>query len=308
MGQVWVGRHLALDRLVAIKLVESRESGQDAQLLSEARMLAKLRHPHVVEVFDCGTDASGTPFIAMELLEGPTLSAYLESNGALGAARATTLLLPILDGLSAVHAAGLVHHDLKPENVVLLPSSAGPVPKLIDFGIARAKRGSLPLGPGQDSFVGTPQYMAPEQIHGARGDLRSDLWAATALLYEALSGRPAFVGEDLAGVLHAIVHDPPAFPAHVPDVDGKLWSILMLGLRKRPDERYASCDELSSALEAWLAKPGREASALPPVTRVLPALHATSSPDAVTLTAGKPRLAVVEGPLDELMRAKGPRS
>jgi eukaryotic-like serine/threonine-protein kinase len=305
MGQVWVGRHLGLDRLVAVKLIEETSAGQG--LLTEARLLAKLRHPNVVQVFDCGTDATGTPFVVMELLEGPTLATYLEGHGALGAVAATRLLLPILDALSAVHAAGLVHRDLKPDNVVLVPSGAAlPVPKLIDFGIARVTQAEAAGQTASGTFVGTPQYMSPEQIHGARGDVRGDVWGATAVLYEAIAGRPAFVGEDVAQVFHAIVHDPPAFPAHVRDLDGKLWSVLMLGLRKLPSERHASCDVLAAALRHWLSHPDRQEVSPPPLTNVAPAKVASSIPDAATLSAVQLRPAGPMGPLDELMRKKGP--
>lgn len=304
MGDVWVGRHLALDRLVAVKLVEKTGTAQDGRLLAEARMLAKLRHSNVVQVFDCGTDAGGAPFIVMELLEGPTLAAYLETHGALGAAAAIRLLLPMLDGLSAVHAAGLVHGDLKPENIVLIPAAALPVPKLIDFGIARATEPELSRQTSSGTFLGTPQYMSPEQIQGARGDVRSDVWGATAVLYEAIAGRPAFIGDDVAGVFRAIANDPPAFPAHVRDFDGKLWATLTLGLRKRPVERFASVSALASALSAWLAHPTRQ-NAVPPLLAPSPALS-VSSPDAVTLSAVQVRPAGLAGPLDELIRKKTP--
>jgi serine/threonine protein kinase len=305
MGQVWVGRHWGLDRLVAVKLLEKTAADQEGSMLAEARTLAKLRHPNVVEVFDCGTDVSGIPFVVMELLDGPTLAAYVESHGALGAVAATRLLLPMLDGLSAVHAAGVVHRDLKPENVVLVPLAGQPSPKLIDFGIARAQ--AEPTGQtSSGGFFGTPQYMSPEQIHGARGDVRSDVWAATTVLYEAIAGRPAFVGDDVEGLFHAIVYDPPAFPAHVRDLDGKLWTILMRGLRKVPAERYESCAALADALRAWSSQPGKGDGRPPPLIRAAsPAV--SSSPDAATLSAVQLRPAGLMGPLDELMRKKEPR-
>ncbi|MDF3070802.1 MAG: hypothetical protein K0R38_6403 [Polyangiaceae bacterium] len=311
MGEVWVARHLGLDRLVALKLIERTGPAQDGRLLAEARMLAKLSHPNVVDVFDCGTDISGTPYVVMELLGGPTLAAYLESHGLLGAVAAIRLLLPVLDGLCAVHAAGLVHGDLKPENIVLVPADPLPLPKLIDFGIARAKQPELSGQTSSGLFVGTPQYMSPEQIQGARGDFRSDVWGATAVLYEAIAGRPAFVGDDVASVFHAVANNPPAFPAHVRDLDGKLWAILTLGLRKRPAERFAACEALATALRAWLAQPGRTLTVLPaletaPALRSASALE-SSSPDAVTLSAVQLRPAGLTGPLDELIRNKVPK-
>jgi serine/threonine-protein kinase len=211
----------------------------------------------------------------------------------------------MLDGLCAVHAASLVHGDLKPENIVLVPAAPLALPKLIDFGIARAKQPELSRQTSSGTFVGTPQYMSPEQIRGARGDFRADVWGATAVLYEAIAGRPAFVGEDIASVFHAITNDPPAFPAHVRDLDGKLWAILTLGLRKSPDERFASGAALASALRTWLASPGRKSALPPPLSA--PAPLVASSPDAVTLSAVQVRPAGLTGPLDDLIRNKAPK-
>ncbi len=181
MGDVWLARHVALDRPVAVKVLRSNVAQGAERSLLEARTLAKLRHPAVVEVFDCGLDEAGTAYIVMEFLIGKTLAASLAQSGPLGAVCAVQLLLPVLHGLAAVHAAGVIHRDLKPENIMLVPTNTGsPLgvsPKLIDFGIARDGQQAPSRLTATGTFVGTPQYMAPEQLLGSAGDVRSDLWS-----------------------------------------------------------------------------------------------------------------------------------
>lgn len=306
MGTVWVARHVQLDRLVAIKLLEDAGNGKEALVLAEARMLARLRHPNVVDVFDCGTDASGLSFIVMELLEGPTLAAHLDEHGPLGAAVATRLMLPVLDGLSAVHGAGLVHRDLKPENIVLAGPTSAPQPKLIDFGIARPSHSETLESSPCGVIVGTPQYMSPEQIQGVPGDIRSDVWGATAVLYEAIANRAAFPGEDAMQVFHAVTNDPPAFPAEVKDLDGRLWAILTRGLRKLPSERYATCAELATELRTWLSRSGSLQASMPSREPSPPAARAVSNSVEVPVQVVQLPTEPVEGPLDVLMRRKPP--
>lgn len=295
MGDVWLARHVGLEREVAVKLLRDKHEQSAERLLLEARILARIKHPAIVEVFDCGSTEDGAPYIVMEMLNGDTLAKHLRVMGPQGAVAASQLLMPVLAGLAAVHRAGIVHRDLKPENIMLTSNAAGFAPKLIDFGIARQHSNLAPRFTERGTFVGTPQYMAPEQLLGAAGDVCSDVWALTAVLYETICGAAPFDGPDMERIFRAIAYEAPPFPAQVKDLDGKLWAILMRGLRKRPDERYGSCTELEDALASWLLH--RSPSRVAPPS---PALQTQSR----ALRPPTTKLDSVETPLDSLIRSK----
>ena len=254
MGDIWRARHLPLDRIVAVKRLREVDADASKRLLNEARTLGQLRHRAIVQVHDCGVDDAGAPFLVMELLEGQSLAEHLAEHGRLGAVRAVRLLLPVLEGLIAAHDAGIVHRDLKPENIMLVPAAQGLTPVLVDFGIAHRRKSEQSRLTQVGTFVGTPAYMAPEQILGLVGDARTDVWGLTTVIYEAASGSVPFSGETREELFRAVSFTPPPFPAHVPDLDGRLWAILMRGLCKLPEQRFASCLELERELRAWLTR------------------------------------------------------
>lgn len=252
MGQVWRALHTGLGREVAIKFVDAHVPELRERLLREARILASLRHPAVVEVFDCGEAGSLGPYIAMELFEGESLAQRLDF-GPIEVAAAIRLFLPLLEGLACAHRSGIIHRDIKPANVLV----RGEVGKLIDFGIAtvmRAGQARLTLVGG---IIGTPAYMAPEQIRSEQVDARADVWGVAVTLLETISGRPLFDGPDPVAVMASILKDPARRPLAVAGLDDGLWQIFERALGQSVADRVSSVEELRTSLERWLLSRGR---------------------------------------------------
>lgn len=266
MGEVWQSRHTTLGRLVAIKLV--RVAGDlRGRLLHEARMLASLRHPAIVAVHDAGITADGIGYLAMDVLVGENLANRI-ARARLEVRDGVALFVELLAGLEAAHAAGIIHRDLKPDNVLLVNRDAKVTPVLIDFGIAVP---ATVEGTTADR-AGTPAYMAPEQLCGSACTERTDVWASCVTLYESVTGRIPFIGDDLASTAQQVVHSPLAYPTDVSGLDGKLWRILTSGLRKDPADRTPNVRELRAALIGWLAsrtqRTGSAATEPPPLAPV----------------------------------------
>lgn len=256
MGSVWLAYNVYLDAPVAIKLVRANLAWPEAadRLRLEARVEARLEHPAIVRVFDCGETDQGDPFIAMEHLEGMTFADALD-RGPVSATTAVQTLLPVIDGLSVAHARGIVHRDVKPENVFLARGTRHIQPKILDFGVAKFDR--LDPEPGltrQGEVIGSPSYMAPEQARGLSNvDHRVDVWAACAVLYEAMMGHPPFRGDGYNAILRAIIEETPA---PLTRVDPALWTIVERGLAKSPSARFQTIRELGNALAQYLVDRG----------------------------------------------------
>lgn len=262
MGTVFEAEDEVLGRRIAIKRLKATDESGRRRFWREARAAARLSHPNVCQLFEVGEDAGG-PFLAMELLAGEPLSERLR-RGPLDLAGAVALGSGMLAALQALHAAGLAHRDLKPSNVYLTPHGA----RLLDFGLVRPLPANLAraLDSGSaitdsNQLVGSPRYMAPEQILGQDVDARTDLFAAGAVLYEALAGRPAFEGRTLVEVLSATLHEPP------PPLDAefaRLEPVIRRALAKDPADRFASAEEMAEALREATSPPPRAAA--PPAT------------------------------------------
>ena len=249
MGEVYAAEDQRLGRQVALKVIRDQPDDDSARrrFWREARAAAAATHPNVCQIFDVGEEG-GEAWLAMELLEGEALSARL-ARGALPVAEAVPLMLGVLAALQALHARGLVHRDLKPSNVFLTPAGV----KLLDFGLAR------PVAPAggatateltqAGALVGTPQYMAPEQLRGEPLDARSDVFAAGALLFEMLAGRKAFEGRTLFEVTHAVLHEQPPVLSGSAAV-AALDRAVRRALSKRPEERHPSAEALATELQA----------------------------------------------------------
>jgi non-specific serine/threonine protein kinase len=261
MGVVYAARDERLERVVAVKTMTSAANDETARkrFWREARAAASVNHPNVCQIHEIGEDA-GTLFIAMELLEGESLADRLR-QGPLSVADALPIALGMLAGLSALHGRGLVHRDLKPSNVFLTPHGV----KVLDFGLARSEV-EPSLGPTMGLTqtgvaLGTPRYMAPEQATGDPVDARCDLFAAGAILFEMLAGRPAFGGRTVVDVLHATLHEqPPALTgsAAVAAVD----RVIRRALAKRPADRPFSADEMAEELRGVRGASSDETPAL----------------------------------------------
>ena len=257
MGAVWVARNRVLDVDVAIKLISLKQQGREPaamsqRLLDEARAAARLGHPSIVRIHDFGQTHVGDPFIAMELLEGEDLADVLIREGALDPLYAVQLLLPIAHALATAHEKAIVHCDVKPENIFLMPGDGGVVPKLLDFGIARMLDSPDQRSP-EGSVLGTPDYMSPEQAKAQDAGPASDIWSFCVVLYEAVCGACPFEAEDSKSLFRAIV-EQQALPPE--GLDARLWAILSHGLDKDPAGRWGSMRELGEALALWLFDQG----------------------------------------------------
>jgi serine/threonine-protein kinase len=311
MGLVWVAEQLALKRMVAVKSLRFAGADLRDRLQREALALASVHHPAVVQVHDYGEAREGAPYVVMELVEGESLAARLARTGAMPAEEAVALSIPLLEGLAAAHRAGIIHRDIKPSNVLLAVGPGGVTPKLLDFGIALVERSGDPRLTRDGGLLGTPAYMAPEQVRGQATDERTDVWGVGTLIYELIAGEPPFLSDDLVAVLRRVVEQPPAYPRSAQGMNGRLWAILMAALRKSPAERTPSALALRDALAGWL-----ETRVGAPISAPLVALPPSKEQRAVaaTLPAGEPGppLRVTPGgppergpsPLDELIRKK----
>lgn len=246
MGVVYAAHDDRLSRRVALKLIHpnAHEAAARERFWREARAAARVSHPGICPIFDVG-EHEGRPYLVMELLEGEPLDARL-ARGPLPFDEAIAMALGVLDALDALHQAGIVHRDLKPSNIFLTPRG----PRLLDFGVAThagsieetSTRLTLP-----GVVVGTPRYMAPEQVASREAGRHADLFAAGAILFEMLTGRPAFGGHLTVEVLHAVVHQrPPALvgPPMVVAVD----RVIQRALAKRPEERFETAADMARAL------------------------------------------------------------
>ena len=252
MGVVYAAHDEQLDRAVAIKTWRSQgDTFARERLLREARAAASVSHPNICQLYDLG-EHDGEIYIAMELLEGEPLSARI-ARGPLAVAEAIQIELPVLAALDALHRRGIVHRDLKPSNIFLTPFGV----KLLDFGLARpvdtlSAEATMALTmPG--TIVGTPQYLAPEQLLGEPVDHRGDLFAAGAVLYEMLTGEPPFGAgaRTLAQVFQAILSDqPPALGGAVSIA--AIDRVIHRALQKNPSQRYESASAMADDLRAVL--------------------------------------------------------
>jgi serine/threonine-protein kinase len=252
MGEVWRARHEVLDKVVAVKLLRAPTELARDRFLHEARTLATLHHPSIVEVYDFGETEAAVPYFVMAFLEGESLADRMERDF-VTAEEAVALALPLLGGLAAAHAQGVVHRDIKPENVFLARTLTGERPTLVDFGIARSLSATAGRMTVEGTFVGTPEYMAPEVVRDEVPDGRADLWGLALTLYEAITGLSPFRAKDLVASFHKILDVPVPSPPRVHGLDDALWAILERALRIRREERYESADAMAAALRAWAA-------------------------------------------------------
>lgn len=249
-GLVYEAVHTFTGRSVVLKVVapdvpRSQIGELRTRLVREARALAAVRHPRVVEVLDGGVLADGTPYIVMENLEGRTLGGLLLTRERLSKSITVALVLELCDALKAVHAAGLVHRDVKPDNVLVVRDLGGAEHvKLIDFGMAQVRSEDKLTRIG--ALIGTPQYMAPEQLLAADTDLRVDVYALGVTMFECLAGHVPYAGPYAQVVLQACSDGPvAALPA---DVDPALAAIVSRAIAKKRELRYSSTAEMAAAV------------------------------------------------------------
>jgi eukaryotic-like serine/threonine-protein kinase len=248
MGRVFRARDLALGRDVAVKVLEAGACGDEdvrRLCLREARTAARLVHHGIAAIFDIGIQ-DGYSYLVMELVEGRTLREILRHEGALPTGRAVGIAIQVADALDYAHRHGVLHCDVKPLNVVV---TAEGVAKLVDFGIARAANATDALS--RDEVYGSAPYLAPEQVRGRPIDARSDVYALGLVLYEMLTGRPAFQGSDVATVLRRRIESDPPLPRSIdPTIPPQVEQALLPALSRDPARRYASAAAFRDALRA----------------------------------------------------------
>jgi serine/threonine-protein kinase len=286
MGEVYTAHRDgdAHGERVAVKLVR-RDRAQPVALElfeREASALGRISSPFVARVLDVGGADAELPYIAMELIEGSSLSTLLRARGHLSLDEVRGLVRDVAAGLRAVHSAGIIHRDVKPHNVMLTADREGARWKIVDFGIAELH--GLPGGGA--ALAGTPSYMAPEQALGERVDARADLYALALVAYRALAGRPAFTGRDAVAIAEQARGDGPPDPRAWVALPRDVELALRLGLAARPEDRYATAAELRSAFDAAFegtldARHRRRAEALL-ASAPWSTPRATSEPDATT--------------------------
>jgi len=277
MGEVWAATDTRLGRPVALKILRSSLAADPKVRLrfeSEARSAARLHHPNVVAVFDAGTDAGDVEaaqlWLVMERLPGRTLADAM-AHGPLSPTEVRSVAADVLSGLSAAHAAKLVHRDVKPSNLL---RAADGTWKIADFGIAKPLDDAVDLT-ATDATIGTPSYLSPEQLEGRPATPASDLWAVGVVLYEALAGRKPFVGDTPFAVAHAVRSgEPQSIAALRPDVDLALSSAITAALAKDPGQRPRDAASMAAMLRG-VADP---AAAGPATTRIPAATTPTALP------------------------------
>jgi serine/threonine-protein kinase len=257
MGEVWAARNLTLQAECAIKLVraEFKEDSARLRLFAEARASAQLVHPAIVRIFDVDETHDNEPFVVMELLKGESLAQALKRQMRLDPVVCVQTLLPIADALCFAHKRGVVHRDLKPDNVFLSNVTETQLqPKLVDFGLVKVEQVELESKLTQaGTVVGSPEYMSPEQARGQNDvDQRTDIWSFSVMLFEALSGHMPFKGDNYNALLMSIVGEEPPNLEDVVRIDERLATIVRVGLLKDRDQRWQSMTEVGRALAEWL--------------------------------------------------------
>ena len=270
MGEVYDANHVTTNAPAAVKVLTRAAIGEASlvrRFLRELHTAAAIESPHVVRVLEVGE--APIPYLAMERLRGSDLADLLRRRRTLTPIEIIDLTRQVGAGIAAAAAAGVVHRDLKPQNVFL----AGTTWKVLDFGVAK-------LAAHDDSthglIVGTPAYMAPEQARGGEVDRRTDLYALAALIYRSITGRPPFAGKDAAATLFEVVHTMPLRPTSLAPVPDDLDLVLAIGLAKSPDDRFATSSQMTIALDA--AFEGALPDGLRQKARALIASHPWATP------------------------------
>jgi len=262
MAEVYLGFHLSLERPVAVKVLHSyieEDPGLMARFQREAKVVAGLRHPNIVQIFDFDA-TEGHPYIVMEYLKGPTLSTYLrglhERNERIPTHQVARLLKVLTSALDYAHSQGMIHRDIKPGNI-MLHGTADEIPLdkpltndvdavLTDFGLVRVEHAASQTASGMVS--GTPSYMSPEQARGDKTDHRTDIYSLGVVLYEMLAGRVPFEADTSMSVLYMQINEPPP---PIPGVSPEVQAVMNRALAKNPNDRYQTCREM--AVDFFLA-------------------------------------------------------
>lgn len=266
MGKVYHAQHLLMQRPVAIKILHAKLSNDIAALKRfrvEAQFASSLSHPNILSIHDFGVSGEGNPYMVMDYLEGQNLTTLLESKTRLSAVRAINIFTQICSALGHAHAKGIIHRDVKPSNIMLVPfENRRDFVKIVDFGIAKFLNSD---DPGIEQLTrtgeifGSPLYMSPEQCRGKELDTRADIYSLGAVMYLAVTGKPIFATSAALETMFKHVQEAPAtFSQAAPDADipAALEAVVFRCLEKDPDNRYQRMADVKDALESILPAPG----------------------------------------------------
>jgi serine/threonine-protein kinase len=320
MGSVWHATHLGLDTPCAVKFIEGENATlpeAQARFEREAKAAAQLRSPHVVQIFDHGV-WQGTPYIAMELLDGEDLGKRLIRVGRLSPAEAVKIVSQVCRALTKAHSVGIVHRDLKPDNIFLVRDDDREIAKVLDFGIAKAKGSGIDgSNTKTGAMLGTPYYMSPEQAQGTKAvDHRSDLWSLAVIVFQALTGKLPFESEALGDLLVKIIVTPVPVPSQMAgglpaSFDG-WWA---KASQRDPGMRFQTAKELADSLSLvfgqsqgtdMMERPGPRAyeSVVPPPPHMDPRMNTGGGRFGHT-PPGAGTVALVQAPSPSPVRMPG---
>ncbi len=270
MGEVYLGLNAELGQRVAIKFLSRKlahDEGIVARFLNEARSYCKVNHPNAVTLLEYGQHDDGTLYIITEFVEGMNLAETLKETGPLGTQLVVSLGMQMCEVLSVAHAQGVIHRDLKPDNVMLMPLARGRYAvKVLDFGIAKIMDDDDGPTTETGSVFGTPEFMSPEQARGEGADPRSDIYAIGIILFFMVTGKLPFRGKNKLAVLNKQLNDKPPRPSVLrPDLDVslRLESVIMKCLNKSASGRYANAEDLHEALEEIGSQGGQGTARMP---------------------------------------------
>jgi predicted ATPase/serine/threonine protein kinase len=287
MGAVYRATQLALKRPVAIKVIVPHAAGKPAyakRFEREAVAVARLKHPHIVAVHDYGVASGVGAYLVMEFVEGDTLRAEIHRRHRLPLLEAVPWMREICSAVHTAHTAGVVHRDLKPDNIILERTADGRIVKVLDFGIARFVEESVNRSPSltqSGAIIGTPLYMSPEQCKGEPAGAASDIYSLGCIFYEMLAGQPPFIAQETPAILYRHVSVPPIPPSRlVPEIPPAIEEAILRALAKRPEERFATAADLQRALSPSESPTlhfvtGTDEPAVAPLSATVAALPAT---------------------------------
>ena len=272
MSIVYRARHHVLERSVALKLLSPELSEDPAfrdRFIRESRLAAGLDHPNVIPIYEAGEEL-GVYYIAMRYVPGSNLKELLQRDGPLDRAQTISVIGQIASALNAAHEMGLVHRDVKPANVLIVEGAGADDSHhvyLSDFGIAKQQASNVTR---TGMFIGTAEYASPEQIESKELDGRSDVYSLGCVLYQCLTGNPAFEKDSEVALIYAhLLEPPPSIQAARPELGPAIDVVLARAMAKKPDDRYATARELSTAVREALSQPAAEPSSAP-ATQVVP--------------------------------------
>lgn len=296
MGSVYRGKHVLMDKTVAIKVLRPSLAVDNmvvARFSREAKAASRISHPHAVSVTDFGESENGVVFLVMEYLDGQTLKQIIRNEGPMPLARAVEIVRQVAGALDAAHHQGVIHRDLKSDNIMLSETNGGDWAKVLDFGIAKIQE---PEGTRDHDItapnlvIGTPQYMSPEQCSQTGPiDARSDVYSLGVILYEMLAGRVPFTGESATVIMMKQVQDtPPSILAARPDLPEAVGEVVERALAKQPADRFQTAGDLCEAITA-IAADAPAVAALPVTPDTVANEPVKTEDDADEVTVVRPR-------------------